>query len=134
MPTRRTPPFFCAPASRAAPMTSPTARNATISVRSGRSVMLHLRWPVPDQPPLAPRAPSPPSLLVHPDVVEAGPLRLLVEALDLPGGRPEPVEVAVGDRRHLLVEEPRLLLPEREPLPTAPARHCKTEVARCSRS
>src|SRR5262249_50770424 len=54
--------------------------------------------------------------LVQPDVVEARALRLLVEALDLAGRGPEPVEIPVANRRDLLVEEARLLLPEGEQL------------------
>src|SRR5262249_41279444 len=58
-------------------------------------------------------APVPARLLVQPDVVEPRSLRFLVEALELLRRRPEPVEITVADRRHLLIPELVHLLPER---------------------
>src|ERR1700730_8637566 len=55
-------------------------------------------------------------LLLQPDVVEAHALDRLVEALHRVAGRAEAEEVAVADDRHLLVELPGLLLPERHAL------------------
>src|ERR1700720_2432840 len=55
-------------------------------------------------------------LLLQPDIVEAHPLRRLVEPLHRVARRAEAEEVAVADDRHLLVELPGLLLPEGETL------------------
>src|SRR3990172_1286747 len=100
IPTRITPPFFWASASEAPPATtSVTAAMAASSVRTGTWCLM----------------PSP-HLFLEPDVVESDPLRLLVEALELLGRRPEPEEVAVADHRRLLVEDLVHLLPEREAL------------------
>src|SRR5262245_66192192 len=52
---------------------------------------------------------------VQPHVVEARALGVLVEPLDVLLDGPQPVEVSQPDRRHLLVPEPRLLLPENTP-------------------
>src|SRR5262249_37195751 len=55
-------------------------------------------------------------LLLEPHVVEARTLRVLVEPLDGLLHGPETVQVAETDRRHLLVPESCLLLPEGVPL------------------
>src|SRR5437773_1462669 len=55
-------------------------------------------------------------LLLDPHVVEADALGLLVEALRGVADGPQPEEIAVADHRHLLVELPRLLLPQRHAL------------------
>src|SRR6266852_5232688 len=55
-------------------------------------------------------------LFLQPDIVEAHALDRLVEALHRVAGRAEAEEVAVADDRHLLVELPGLLLPQRHAL------------------
>src|SRR5215510_7071466 len=56
------------------------------------------------------------ALLLDPHVVEADALGLLVEALRGVADRAEPEQIAVPDHRYLLIEEARLLLPERHAL------------------
>src|SRR5262249_14350967 len=141
-PTRIVPPFFCADPLPATPMISPITAATTARVRYVRPVMRHLPRgvsrrlcsadpspaprDVPPGPPTADvhgpvpaRAPSRASTLqpgivsaIEPDVVEARPFGLLVEAVELLRRRPEPVEVPVADRRHLLVPELVHLLPQ----------------------
>src|SRR5262245_53969912 len=63
------------------------------------------------------KADRPPAgLLLEPDAPEAGALQLVVESLDGIAGGSEAKGVAVTGHRHLLVEELRLLLPQRESL------------------
>src|SRR5262249_23013077 len=59
---------------------------------------------------------SPRVLLLDPHVVEADALGLLVETLRAGANRAKPEQIAVPDHRHLFVELPRLLLPERHAL------------------
>src|SRR5262245_22223 len=54
--------------------------------------------------------------LLEPHVVEPDALRLLVEPLHGGPGRAQPEEIAVTDHGDLLVELPRLLLPQGHPL------------------
>src|SRR4029077_527844 len=55
-------------------------------------------------------------LFLQPDIVEAHPLRRLVDALHGVARGAEAEQIAVADDRHLLVELAGLLLPERHAL------------------
>src|SRR5262249_47968887 len=104
IPTRSVPPFFWASAVRAfRPSSASDARTISAARRCAASDAR--------QPPTVA-----PTLLLDPHVVEADALGLLVEALRGVPDRAQPEEVAVPDHRHLVVEQPRLLLPERHAL------------------
>src|SRR5262252_9244196 len=98
------PPFFCASAVTVSKPSS--ASDASTSSAAGRYVFSNTRkprsWAL--------------TLLLDPHVVEADALGLLVEALRAVADRTKPEQVAVPDHRNLLVELPRLLLPERHAL------------------
>src|SRR5262245_15904284 len=104
IPTRSVPPFFCASAVRGfRPSSASDTRTSSATGRYAVSDMSGPRW-------------WPLTLFLDPHVVEADALGLLVEALCGVADRAKPEQVAVPDHRHLLVEQPRLLLPERRAL------------------
>src|SRR5690348_4231910 len=104
IPTRSTPPFFWASAVRMLPARSATDARASSTTRREVRGMRHLRIV------------GLTALLLDPHVVEADALGLVVEALRRVADGAQPEEVAVANHRHLLVELPRLLLPERRAL------------------